>query len=94
MVVRTLLPEAVLSTTKSGPEFGGVTGAMNRYPRLGTVSMKAGFSAESPKVSRKRLIVVFRPVSKSTNVSAVHKVDRSSSRVTVWPACSSSLSRT
>jgi hypothetical protein len=58
-----------------------VTGAMKRCPRLGTVAMKPGFWAESPKVSRKRVIVVFRPVSKSTNVSAGHRVDRSCSRV-------------
>src|SRR5262249_27224011 len=33
-----------------------------RYPRLGTVSMKVGFSAEPPRLSHKRLIVVLRPV--------------------------------
>jgi hypothetical protein len=67
---------------------------MNRYPRRGTVSTNLGFSAESPRVSRRRLIAVLRPVSKSTNVSAGQSVDRSSSRVTTAPACSRSFSNT
>ena len=34
---------------------------MNRYPRLGRVSMNRGESAESPNASRRRLMALFKP---------------------------------
>ena len=39
--------------------------------------MKVGLSAESPRVSRNRLMAVFKPVSKSTNVSSCQSIERS-----------------
>jgi hypothetical protein len=48
--------------------------------------MKRGLSAESPRASRSLLIEVFRPLSKSTNVSPAQIRERSSSRVTSSPA--------
>jgi len=52
----------------------GSTGAMKRYPRRGRVSMKRGFSAESFRASRSRLMAVLRPASKSTKVSVDHSL--------------------
>jgi hypothetical protein len=49
------------STADGAPVVGISIGAMNRYPRFGRVSMKRGFSAESPSVSRSRFIAEFRP---------------------------------
>ena len=40
-----------------------------RYPRRGIVSMNWGFSGESLRASRSRLMALLRPCSKSTNVS-------------------------
>ena len=65
------------------------TGAMNRYPRFGSVSMKRGLSAVSPRASRRRFTALFSPRSKSTKVSAGHTCRCSSSRVTTSPARSS-----
>ena len=63
------------ATESSGKEGSAgadvVTGARNRYPRRGTVSMKRGLSEESPSAVRSFLIAVFSPSSNSTNVSAV-----------------------
>ena len=71
-----------------------VTGAMNRYPRRGTVSMKRGFSAESPKAIRSFRIAVFRPSSNPTYVSAGHNRACNCSRVTMSPGRSSRSDRT
>ena len=57
---------------EGGPAFAGPvegspatpaesTGAMNRYPRRGRVSTKRGFSAESPRASRSRLMALPKP---------------------------------
>jgi hypothetical protein len=70
------------------------TGAMKRYPRFGSVSMKRGFSAESPRASRRWLIALFKPRSKSTNVSAGQSLFWSSSRETACPGRSSKRERT
>ena len=43
-----------------------LNGAMNRYPRRGSVSMKRGLAAESPKAVRNLRIAVFRPSSNPT----------------------------
>src|SRR5262245_17345404 len=51
--------------------------------------MLRGRSAESPSASRNRLTALFKPRSKSTNVSAAHSRRCSSSRVTSSPGCSS-----
>ena len=61
------------------PPWKAFTGAMNLYPRRGSVSTKRGLSAESPRASRSLLIAVFRLLSKSTNVSFGHICERSSS---------------
>src|SRR5690349_1077873 len=71
-----------------------MTGAMNRYPRRGNVSIKRGLSAESPSASRSLLIAVFRLFSKSTKVSGGQFWFRSSSRVTTSPVLCSSTVRT
>ena len=76
-----------------GP-FNTSAGARNRYPRRGSVSIKLGASAESPSASRTLLIAAFRPFSKSTNVSAPQSLPRSSSRVTISPECSNSITST
>ena len=85
---------ASLSALCSLPFGSTWTGARNRYPRRGIVSMNTGMSAESPSASRRRLIAVFRLVSKSTKVSTGHSAPCSSSRVTRTPAVSRSLRRT
>ena len=59
-----------------------LTGAMNRYPRRGSVSINLGPSAESFNASRRRLMALLSPWSKSTKVSAGQRVCRSCSRVT------------
>src|SRR5215472_17317672 len=78
------------------PAIGGVhsTGAMNVYPLRGMVSMKVGLSAESPRVSRRRLTAVFKPVSKSTKVFSCHRSERNSSRLTSSPGYSSNWTNT
>src|SRR5258707_12697594 len=48
------------------------TGAMNRYPLRGSVSMNRGWSEESPSTSRSLITALFNPWSKSTNVSLGH----------------------
>ena len=67
------------------------TGAMNLYPRRGSVSMYRGISAESPSVSRMRPIALWRLWSKSTKVSAGQSWLLSSSRVTRLPADCSNI---
>ncbi len=62
------------------------TGAMNLYPRRGSVSMYRGISAESPSTSRIRPMALWRLWSKSTKVSAGQSWLLSSSRVTTLPA--------
>ncbi len=70
------------------------TDPMNRYPRLGTVSIRRGESAGSSSAWRKRLTAEFSPTSKSTNVRSLHRRRRNSSRVTTSPGRSSSATST
>src|SRR5215471_9648540 len=58
------------------------------------VSTKRGFSAESPSASRRRLMAVLTPWSKSTNVSVGHSFCLKSSRGTTSPGRSSSIAST
>ena len=81
--------------TRSGSPVGG-DGSMfpiKRYPRLGRVSMNVGDSAESPKASRRRLMALFSPRSKSTNVSAGQSRFWISSRVITCPGAASRMAR-
>src|SRR5215469_4729928 len=72
-VVAREVPASSSSTNFTSRSSGGLVltctdGAMNRYPRLGTVSMNTGFSEESPSVSRSLMTDVFKLWSKSTKV--------------------------
>lgn len=72
----------------------GVTGARNRYPRRGSVSINTGLSASSPRLSRSLRTATLRLCSKSTKVSDGHISDRSSSRVTRSPGLCSRMAST
>ena len=52
------------------------TGATNRYPRRGTVSIKRGLMASSARVSRTLLMTRVRPRSKSTCVIGPERVPK------------------
>ena len=81
------------ATAASGGSVTSSIGAMKRYPRRARVSTYRGVSAESPSACRTFLMAVFRPCSKSTNVSAGHNRCRRSSRVKTSPGRSSSAAR-
>src|SRR5215469_9482650 len=70
------------------------TGAMNRYPLLASVSMSCGLSTSSLSAWRSLRIELFRPTSKSTNVSAGHSFCFSSCRETTFPAFATSSTST
>ena len=76
--------------TAAPPASSTATGAMNRYPRRGTVSMNRGFAASSPSAARSLARATPRLLSNSTNVSPGHNRWRSSSRLTSPPGRSSS----
>jgi hypothetical protein len=86
-------PPSADLTASGGIASGGTasfsTGAMKRYPRFGRVSTNRGDAAESSSTSRILVIALFRPVSKSTNVSDCQSdcqsFSRNSSRVTSSP---------
>src|SRR5216683_800811 len=75
----------------SSPASSHCTSPRKRYPRRATVSTNRGLVAESPRTSRILFTAVFRLWSKSTKVSAGHSLSRNSSRVTTFPARSSSM---
>ncbi len=64
---------------------GGWMGAIQRHPRRSTVSTKIGLSAESPRASRKRIIALLSPCSKSTKTWGGQRTCRNSSRVMTLP---------
>ena len=61
---------------------GESIGVTKRYPRRGSVSMKRGLSADSPRAPLKRATALCTLWSKSTNVSAGQSCARNSWRVT------------
>ena len=70
------------------------TCARKRWPRRPTVSTNRGLPASSSNAARRRLIALFKLLSKSTNVSSDHSRFRNSSRVTWLPGRSTSASST
>ena len=70
------------------------TGAMKRYPRLGTVSMNLGLSESSSMAARNLFRITFRLPSKSTWVPSGQRVSFISFRVTISPRRLSSMTRT
>jgi hypothetical protein len=70
------------------------TGAMNRYPRLASVSMNRGFSAESPRASRILLMALAIPCSKSMVVLSPQTSCCNCSRVTTSPGLDKSAAST
>ncbi len=86
-------PEPWQRPSSSGWPAAPSTGRMNRYPRRGSVSMKRGLRAESPRAARKRFSAAPSPWSKSTKVSSLQRAFRACSRVTTSPGCSRSKSK-
>src|SRR5215472_6167116 len=70
-----------------------LTEAMNRYPRLGTVSRNLGWSRSSASAARRRFRAALRLPSKSTLVPSGQSSFCNSSRVTISPGRSRSMAR-
>jgi len=92
--VETGKPAVGDSACRGWAESSTETGAMKRYPCLGSVSMNVGFRAESPRAKRNLFSAALRLPSNSTYVSDGQSACRNSSRVTGSPGFSSSMHRT
>jgi hypothetical protein len=81
-------PDATGLEEATGPE----TGAMNRYPRLGRVSMKTEFLGRSPSAARTSRMCFLTACGSITLPD--HAASSNSSGVTSRPACSTIYART